>query len=157
MRFVTRMLERAEDVIYTAAGVLLAFAALMILGHTLVAFIGHMAHGEVIKGIIELLEQLLLALMSVELLYTVLVSLRTHSLSAEPFLIVGLVAAVRRVLTISVEAAHFFTTDMEKFRMALYEIGLLAVTILILVVCIFILRRSHRGGEVGPREAGERG
>ncbi len=144
MEVITRWLERAEALIYVMAGVLLGLAALVILGHTLVVFVAHVLDGEILKGIIELLEQLLLALMSVELLYTVMVSLRTRSLSAEPFLIVGLVAAVRRVLTISVEAAHFFTTDLEKFRLALYEIGLLAVTILILVVSIYVLRKAGR-------------
>jgi hypothetical protein len=82
--------------------------------------------------------------MVVELLYTVTVSIRTRSLSAEPFLIVGLVAAVRRVLTLSVEAANIMQTDLELFKLAMIEIGLLVLSILVLVIAIHILRRTHR-------------
>ena len=46
---------------------------------------------------------LLLVLMMIELLCTVRVSMREHSLSAEPFLIAGLIAGVRRVLVISAD------------------------------------------------------
>jgi len=142
MQGITTLLEKAEVLIYILAGVLLTVAALAVMGYAMIVFAQHVTHGEVIKGIVELLELLLLGLMSVELLYTVMVSLRTHSLSAEPFLIVGLVAAVRRVLTLSVEAAHLFQTNRQQFHSALYEIGLLAVTIFILVASIYLLRRS---------------
>jgi hypothetical protein len=37
--------------------------------------------------------------MIVEILHTVRISLRSHILVAEPFLIVGLIAAVRRILS----------------------------------------------------------
>jgi uncharacterized membrane protein (DUF373 family) len=40
----------------------------------------------------------LLILLIVELLYTVQVSFREHAVMPEPFLLVGLIAAIRRVL-----------------------------------------------------------
>ena len=144
MENVARLLERAEGVIYTIAGVLLALAALVIFGHAIYAFVQHLAEGAFSLAIIKLLEELLLALMAVELLYTVTDSIRTRSLSAEPFLVVGLVAAVRRILTISVEAANWMQTDPERFRMALWEIGLLTGAVLVLVVSIHILRRCRQ-------------
>jgi uncharacterized membrane protein (DUF373 family) len=152
MEAMANLLEKAEGLIYVIAGVLLAVAALVIFGHAVVVFVEHIGAGEVTRGVIDLLEELLLALMAVELLYTVTVSLRTHSLSAEPFLVVGLVAAVRRILTLSVEAANLLQTDIEHFKMALYEIGLLTVAILVLVYSIYVLRRCRRW-EQCPEEA----
>jgi uncharacterized membrane protein (DUF373 family) len=141
---VARILANVEGVIYAVAGVLLAATALLILGHATMIFVTHVSSQNVVAAVIELLEELLLALMAVELLYTVTVSIRTRSLSAEPFLIVGLVAAVRRVLTLSVEAANVMQNDLERFKLAMIEIGLLVLSVLILVVAIHILRRTQR-------------
>jgi uncharacterized membrane protein (DUF373 family) len=46
---------------------------------------------------------LLLVMMIVELLYTVQLAFREHALVPEPFLMVGLVAATRRVLVLTAE------------------------------------------------------
>ena len=43
--------------------------------------------------------------MLVEILHTVRISIRSHVLVTEPFLIVGLIASIRRVLVITLEAA----------------------------------------------------
>lgn len=145
MNRIANLLEQVESVIYVIIGLLLAAVALVILGHSVYAFVPHIGDGNVPAAVVSLLGELLLALMAVELLYTVIVSLRTHSLSAEPFLIVGLVAAIRRILTISVEAAHLFAKDLEQFKMALYEIGLLTGAVLVLVISIFIMRKARRG------------
>ena len=44
--------------------------------------------------------------MIVEILYTLQVSFREHTLVAEPFLIVGLIAAIRRVLILTAEFSN---------------------------------------------------
>ncbi|MBD3235286.1 MAG: hypothetical protein GF330_01115 [Candidatus Eisenbacteria bacterium] len=147
MRQVANWLELAEDVLYAIAGVMLAGVSLAILIHAALAFISEIGSTGMATAVIHLLEELLLALMAVELLYTVIVSLRTRSLSPEPFLVVGLVAAIRRILAVSVEAAELVTTNPTQFRMALYEIGMLIVGVMILVFSIWILRRCR--GEPG--------
>jgi uncharacterized membrane protein (DUF373 family) len=50
-----------------------------------------------------LLDRILLILLIVELLYTVQVSFREHALVPEPFLLVGLISAIRRVLVVTAE------------------------------------------------------
>jgi hypothetical protein len=147
MRQIAEWLERGEMVLYAIAGVMLAAVALVILIHAAVAFVGDLGDGDIVAAVVHLLEQLLLALMAVELLYTVTVSIRTHSLSPEPFLIVGLVAAVRRILTLSVEASEYLSRDPEHFKLALYEIGLLTVGVLVLVFSIHILRRGRKSAD----------
>jgi hypothetical protein len=45
------------------------------------------------------------ALMLVKILHTVRISIRSHVLVTEPFLVIGLIASIRRMLVISLELA----------------------------------------------------
>jgi uncharacterized membrane protein (DUF373 family) len=55
---------------------------------------------------LRIIDRLLLVLMLVEILHTVRISIRSHVLVTEPFLIVGLIATIRRILVITLEAAN---------------------------------------------------
>ena len=50
---------------------------------------------------VQVLDQLLFVLVLVEILHTVRISIRAHEILIEPFLIVGLIASIRRVLVIT--------------------------------------------------------
>ena len=56
----------------------------------------------------------------------------------EPFLIVGIVAAVRRLIVISAEAENLLGTA--EFRDVMLEIGVLAATVLLLGATVLVLR-----------------
>lgn len=90
---------------------------------------------------VGLLDRLLLILINVEVLYTVQVSLREHSLAPEPFLVVALIAAVRRVLVLTAEFSKLLELGDVAFRNAMIELGLLTVLIVALVVSLALLRR----------------
>jgi hypothetical protein len=66
-----------------------------------------------------------------------------------PFLIVGLIASIRRVLVITTEAAnltkesHMSASSELAFRNSMIELAVLGVLILIFVGSIGMLRRSH--------------
>ena len=79
-------------------------------------------------------------LLIVELLYTVHVSFREHVLTAPPFLLVALIAAVRRILVLTAEAKTVAETRPEAFREHVLELGLLTVMALSLVICLYLLR-----------------
>jgi uncharacterized membrane protein (DUF373 family) len=89
---------------------------------------------------VTLLDRILLALMIVELLYTVQVSLREHTLVPEPFLLVALIAAVRRILVITAEFGAQSRPDQVLFGQVLWELALLTVLIVVLVASLVILR-----------------
>ena len=134
--------ERFEDVIYVGLGLLLAFGAgaLLILAVVTVArSIGDLATQAMV---LDLLDRSLLILMFVELLYTVQVSFRSHSLKPEPFLVVGLIAAVRRILVVTAEFAHMMEKSDAVFHRAMLEVGLLTGMVLALVVGLWLLRRT---------------
>jgi hypothetical protein len=96
------------------------------------------------------LDQLLLVLMLVELLHTVRISVRSETLIMEPFLIVGLIASIRRVLVITMQAAKMTEQGQPQagdapsaaFRNTMIELGLLGFLTLIFVFSIYLLRRS---------------
>ena len=70
MERVAQILDRIEGAIYAIAGVLLAATALLILGHATITFVANIGTHDVVASVIQLLEELLLAFMAVELLYT---------------------------------------------------------------------------------------
>ncbi len=91
-----------------------------------------------------LLDQILLVLLIVELLYTVQVSFKEHGLVAEPFLVVALIAVVRRILVITAELAKLPERSEPVFRRAIWELGLLTVMILVLVSSLILLQRHQK-------------
>lgn len=146
-------LGRVEKTIYLISAVLLSVAAFVVFGQAVYEFYHHLVQGSVVGGVIGLLESILLALMLVELLHTLRVSLESKGLLPEPFLIVALVAAVRRILAVSVEGAQLIETDPARFNLVLLEIGVLAGLVLILVVSIYILRKKNHGPSPDKAEA----
>ena len=145
-----RYLRAVEIAVYAALGALLSATIALALGGA--ATLLWKGAGDwtsaATKGF-PILDRLLLVLMMVEVLHTVRISFLSHHLLTEPFLIVGLIASIRRILVITLEAADM--TKQEKwnaggegvFRAAMLELGLLGVFILILVVSIVLLRRSE--------------
>ncbi|HEY8716552.1 MAG TPA: phosphate-starvation-inducible PsiE family protein [Candidatus Acidoferrum sp.] len=106
--------------------------------------------------VLRVLDQLLVVLMLVEILHTVRISIRSHTLVTEPFLVVGLIASIRRILVITLEAAtltkegRWSPDGASIFHASMMELTLLGLLVLILVFCITLLRRtaeSHGDGE----------
>jgi hypothetical protein len=98
--------------------------------------------------VLRVLDQLLIVLMLVEILHTVRISIRSHTLVTEPFLVVGLIASIRRILVITLEAATL-TKDgkwsgdgASVFHASMIELGLLGLLVLVLVISITLLRRA---------------
>jgi hypothetical protein len=77
----------------------------------------------------------------VELLYTVQVSFREHALVPEPFLLVGLIAGIRRVLLLTAELAHVQEKSDAVFRHFIVELLVLTVLIVALVISLVLLRK----------------
>jgi hypothetical protein len=140
--WIARTFTRIEDVVYVGLGVLLAGSALILLFDGAWQFVQLFTAGDRLQpSVIDLLDRILLILMIVEIMYTVQVSFREHSLVPEPFLIVGLVAAIRRVLVITAEFAELMDKDPQAFTNAMIELGLLSAMVLVLVISLILLKR----------------
>jgi uncharacterized membrane protein (DUF373 family) len=132
-----------EDVVYVGLGLLLAVSALVLLVSGALSFWRSLMAGSVQETVVHLLDRILLILMIVEILYTVQVSFREHALVPEPFLIVGLIAATRRILVLTAEFATLLEKGEPAFRNAMVELALLTFLIVALVVSLYILRKRH--------------
>jgi phosphate starvation-inducible membrane PsiE len=130
-----------EDVVYVGLGVLLAVTAVALLAQGGAELVRVIASGVDARAAVALLDRILLALMIVELLYTVLVSFREHTLVAEPFLLVALIAAIRRILVITAEFGAQARPEETLFRHVMLELALLTVLIAVLVASLVVLKR----------------
>lgn len=75
----------------------------------------------------------------VELLYAVRACPRSHEIVAEPFLMVGILACIKEIVVLSVQAAKLLGKGPD-FSRAVVEIGILGGVVLALSISAFILR-----------------
>jgi uncharacterized membrane protein (DUF373 family) len=139
--WVARAFTYVEDGVYLGVGFLLAVSAIALLISNGVAFVSSVLEGVHTTRVIGLLDQTLLVFMIVEILYTVQVSFREHALVPEPFLIVGLIAGIRRILVLTAEFGELLGKGTDVFRNAMLELSLLTVMVLALVGALVMLRR----------------
>ena len=149
-RLADRVLSMLEDAIYWAIAVMLVVGS----GALLVSQFNTMLHLRSTPAstvMLEILDGLLLIFIFVELLYAVRTSLRSHEIAVEPFLIVGMLAGIKEIVVLSVEAATLLDKG-PNFARAVVEIGVLGVVVLVLAVAAVILR-GDRGREAGGARA----
>jgi uncharacterized membrane protein (DUF373 family) len=148
----SQYLHLIEAALYLTVGVLLSATAIA----ALVEAVGILWRGIVGRTLVgyglQVLDQLLFVLVLVEVLHTVRISIRAREILIEPFLIVGLIASVRRVLVITMQAAklveeggHGSANTISAFHNSMLELGLLGVMVVVFVLSIYLLRRASPG------------
>ena len=141
---VAQAFTQVEDVLYVGIGVVLAVAALGLLINAAVMFARSIGAGAIGGSVVEVLDQLLLILMMIEILYTVQVSFREHVLVPEPFVLVAMIAAVRRILVLTAEFGKLMEQGDTVFRNAMIELGLLTGMTGVMVACLVGLRKRDK-------------
>ncbi len=140
------IIQGAERGVYAIIGIMLVVALLVALagaGDTLWTGLQDWTGTD---ATVHIIDRLLFVLMLVEILHTVHASLRAGTLVCEPFLIVGLIACIRRMLVITLETSRItqpgqWTPDsLPLFHAAMLELGVLAVLIVVLVGSIRVIR-----------------
>lgn len=141
--WITRAFSIVEDLVYVGLGLLLAGCAIALLITALASFGESLFAGKLPNAVIDLIDRILLILLVVELLYTVQVSFREHAVTPEPFLLVGVIAGIRRVLVLTVEFGH--ASEKTDVAVQHFVMELLALTVLViaLVVSLFVLRKRE--------------
>jgi hypothetical protein len=136
-------LRRIESVVLYAIAIVLILLAILLLASTVYALYVAVATGHVQNQAVQILDSVLLVMMTMEIVYTVALSIESHRLIAEPFLVVGAIAAIRRMLVITAQSAATEALNAQAINATLIELGLLAFTVLVIAVSIYILRRSQ--------------
>jgi len=141
-RFADRALGFLEDVVYWAIAVVLIVGSVALLVAQFNTMLGlRSAPAKVVM--LEVLDGLLLIFIFVELLYAVRSCLRSREIVAEPFIIVGILACIKEIVVLSVEAATLLK-DGPQFSRAIVEVAVLGVAVLVLAVAAFVLRERQR-------------
>ena len=137
-----KYLNHAESVVLVLIGFVLVILAVLLLWTGATSMIDAVRENRIAHEAIEILNHVLLVMMTMEIVYTVAISLESHQLVAEPFLIIGTIAAIRRMLVITATSTDH-EHDSEVFHNTLVELGLLAATVIALSVAIWVLRHSQ--------------
>ena len=152
-RLADRVLGRLEDAVYWGIALVLIIGSVALLIAQFNTML-RLRNAPVDTSMLEVLDGLLLIFIFVELLYAVRACLRSHEIVAEPFLIVGILAGIKEIVVLSVEAA----TLLEKgpaFARAVVEIGVLAGVVLALALAAFVLRERRRDTEDAGEQAAD--
>jgi uncharacterized membrane protein (DUF373 family) len=154
----TRLLVNAERAIFAFVGLMFFFAAFALAVRAIPELFPLVMgpQDEVMVAGTTFLDVMLLVLMIVELAYTVILSLRGSVLLAEPFLLVGLIAVIRRILVITIGEVNPnkppAVNPSAAWLSQPVELGILTAVVLALVWSIVLLRRRPR--ERDPAEVG---
>jgi uncharacterized membrane protein (DUF373 family) len=100
-------------------------------------------HGSgAVNTAVVVLDRVLLALIVAELVYTLRFVIRTHEIAVEPFLYIGLIAVVRRILVLTAEFERGPHTGPAATNLLL-EFAVLGLLVPGLATAVFLVRRGR--------------
>ena len=138
-----------ERAITVGIGVILCVAAVLALAGAVIRAWDGVLEWPQIRSLFAVVDRLLFVLMVIEILHTVRSALQSHELAAEPFLVVGMIAAIRRILVVTLETSdrpeggQAMAGPALAFDHAMIELTILAILILVLALAIHLLRRTR--------------
>ncbi len=126
---------------YITAGFSLLILGMLIFAHSWYRFIHVALKVGLLPAGLQLLNDLLLVIILLELFRTVVRFLQTEVLALEPYLAVGIIACIRRVLTASAELSHQGEITAELFNRYLLDVGMNVAVIMVLILAVFLVRK----------------
>lgn len=139
---IARILGIAEHAVLVLVAVALVVLSIFLLIQGVYSLVLAIKAGTIQEQAVPILDDILLVLMTMEIMYTVTLSIQSHKLQAEPFLVIGTIAAIRRILVITAESSQLIGQGGE-FTSMILELSLLCVIIIVMALSIFILRKSE--------------
>ena len=140
------MFLKVERVLYVliATGIVLATAEVIYDGF--LALYRAFEYEDLAYGILKVIDRFLIALMFLEILYTVqIVFGEEYRLKCiEPFIMVGIIALVRRLLLLAFEVSHAGKMEVERLKWFIIEMAIVGILILALVGAIVLLRSRRK-------------
>ena len=139
-RVVSGILDAFERIAYVAIALALSVPIVMLVFSTAVSML-EVSEVGVLETSLTVLDRVLLAFIFVELIDTVRVTVRERGIFiAEPFLLVGLIAVVRRILLLTAEIER---ASAEEFQNMLIELGVMTGLVIVLTVALYFTRRMR--------------
>ena len=130
------VMEHAQDGLTITVGSVLIILAAILMYSGIREFV--LSSGPVLQPATALLDRALLVLIIVEIGHTVVLSLRAHRLIAQPFIVIGLVAVIRRILSLFID---------NKTQVTPSTLALLIAMVLTFVVALIAVMRFEKPAE----------
>ncbi|MDQ3237555.1 MAG: phosphate-starvation-inducible PsiE family protein, partial [Actinomycetota bacterium] len=124
-------IELAERIVYYGAALFLLLTIVMVF-LSVVAGLRDIAEAGLLQTALEILDKVLLIFIFAELLSTINTTIREREIAAEPFLLIGLIAVVRRILAVTVSIEQSLGTP--RFQDLLLELGVLTALVITLSI-----------------------
>mgnify|MGYP001584675862 CR=1 FL=1 len=134
-----KLLILADDIVHVVVAVFLVAAALLMLGYAAKNFVDIS-----IVSILHVVNDVLFVLIIAEVLWTIIRYLRREEFSLAPFLFIGIISSVRRILFIDAEMS--MGTSEQSFNENIIELGIHVTIVFILVVAYYLVRRARAIG-----------
>jgi len=129
-----------EDVMhYAVAAFLLAMGAYVLI-HSVVEFVDRKT--DFAERVTAGVNGVLFVIIVMEILRTVLAHFDDAGLQLKPFLIIGIISAVRHLLTVGAQASLGGRVDATAFNHTQMELGVNAAVVIALVLGLVLIRRS---------------
>jgi uncharacterized membrane protein (DUF373 family) len=139
-RVVSGILDAFERIAYAAIALALSVPIVMLVFSAALSML-EVSEVGVLETSLTVLDRVLLAFIFVELIDTVRVTVRERGIFiAEPFLLVGLIAVVRRILLLTAEIER---ASAEEFQNMLIELGVMTGLVIVLTVALYFTRRMR--------------
>jgi uncharacterized membrane protein (DUF373 family) len=139
-RVFTAILDAFERIAYVAIALALSIPIVMLVFSAAISML-EVSEVGVLETALTVLDRVLLAFIFVELIDTVRVTVRERGIFiAEPFLLVGLIAVVRRILLLTAEIEQ---AGAEEFQNMLIELGVMTGLVIVLTVALYFTRRMR--------------
>jgi uncharacterized membrane protein (DUF373 family) len=144
-RRVIGLVEVAEDMVHYAVALVLVAIALVVLGHSVLDLFDSEEHFA--KLVTDVINSILFVIIVMEILRTVVAHFDDAGLQLKPFLIIGIISAVRHILTVGAQASLGAADDAHAasdFSHSQVELGVNAAVVMALVLGLVLVWRSER-------------
>ena len=133
-------MERLDRWGYLTVGFSLLIVSMLLFLQSWVEFLTSARSGSFLSNSLTLVNNLLLVVILLELFRTIVRFLETDTLRVEPYLAVGIIACIRRMLTASAELGDLRQVPDDFLDKYLKDMTLNAGLVIVLIVSIYIVR-----------------
>lgn len=145
-RRTVEVIDRTDEFIHIILGLVLLLTAFFLLVQTVITGVEQFLHRkDVVHTALLIIKDLLFVMIVLEMLWLVLNYIQTKKVNVEPFIVIGIISSIRKILVIT--AQPFEEAIMQKpeiFKMQMKELILETVIVFVLVVALLLIRYSKR-------------
>jgi len=127
----------AEDIAYYFIAFILFFSAMVLIGIAVM----HLMKGLTTINILNVVNDVLLVVILLEIFSTVLIYLTERRISLTPFLLIGVISSIRRILMVSAMMSVQEDLSAEMFDRALKELTVSTGIVIALIAAYYVLTK----------------